>query len=70
MGFTTPSPTAEYRLEGRGNGCDAMLHAYGRTSRTISFKKPTAGMIWVGEQEIYTGPREFDTPDGPSNSKS
>jgi hypothetical protein len=33
-----------------------MLHVYGETSRTISFRKEGAGYRWIGEQEIHLGP--------------
>jgi hypothetical protein len=43
---------------------DAMLHIYGRTSRTIAFRKSAEGFRWIGEQEIYTGPHTYDSVDG------
>lgn len=63
-GFTPVSPKADIRLEGRGRGYGAMLHVYGKTSRTIAFEKTSAGFRWIHEQEIHTGPREYSTPDG------
>jgi hypothetical protein len=43
---------------------DQMLHIYGRTSRTIAFRKAASGFRWIGEQEIYTGPRTYESVDG------
>jgi len=51
-------------LEGKGRSYDAMVHVYGRTSRTIAFRETSGGPVWIHEQEIYTGPRSYDTPDG------
>jgi hypothetical protein len=41
-----------------------MLHIYGRTSRTIAFRKQADGFTWIGEQEIYKGPKQYSTVDG------
>jgi hypothetical protein len=41
-----------------------MLHIYGRTSRTIAFRKQGGGFTWIGEQEIYKGPKQYTTVDG------
>lgn len=68
LGFTELSPDAEYRLEGKAwkgwNTYDAMLHVYGRTSRTIAFRRAANGFVWIGEQESTQGPGRFDSPDG------
>ncbi len=65
LGFTSISRQAELRLESRGRaGYDAMLHVYGKTSRTIAFRRRSDRFEWIGEQEIFEGPDEFDTPDG------
>jgi len=41
-----------------------MLHIYGETSRTIAFRKVGPDYKWIGEQEIYTGPRSYTSVDG------
>ena|SRR5690554_4739267 len=68
MGFTEIEKDAQIRLERNSKnekGYDKMLHIYGSTSRTISFKlKENNDYEWIGEQEIFEGPNEFKTPDG------
>jgi len=68
MGFTEIEKDADIRLERNSKsekGYDRMLHIYGSTSRTISFKqKENNNYEWIGEQEIFEGPNEFKTPDG------
>lgn len=44
-----------------------MLHIYSKTSRTIAFRKTKDGYRWIGDQEIFEGPKEFKTPDGISH---
>ena len=47
-----------------------MLHIYAETSRTIAFKENTDGSYeWIGEQETFTGPRQFKTADSINNEK-
>jgi hypothetical protein len=47
-----------------------MLHIYGKTSRTIAFKKiDDDNFVWVGEQEIFKGPRKYKTVDGEFNEE-
>ena len=41
-----------------------MLHLEGRTKRTIAFRKNTSGYSWIGEQEIFQGPKMYKTVDG------
>ena len=41
-----------------------VLHVYGRTSRTIAFRRTDSGFRWTGEQEIYTGPHTYASVDG------
>jgi hypothetical protein len=36
---------------------DAMLHIYSKTSRTIGFRKTSKGYRWIGDQEIFQGPK-------------
>jgi len=75
MGFTPIAADAELRLESvnrrlesvmgvRPKIYDAMLHVFGKTYRTVAFKRTTDGYEWIGEQETFEGPREYRTPDG------
>jgi len=64
-GFSPIDPKADLRLEWRPRAdYDAMLHIYDRTEHTIAFRRGPAGFEWMREQEIFRGPREYDTPDG------
>ena len=68
MGFTAIPRDSEILLEwGRGRSYDAMLHVYGKTSRTIAFRRIDKGYEWIGEQETFEGPKEYDSPDGTFN---
>src|SRR5690606_30704817 len=64
FGFTPVSPNSDIRLEKSSGAYDRMIHVYGRTSRTIAFRKHGADFIWIGEQEIYKGPTRYTTVDG------
>jgi hypothetical protein len=65
LGFTPIEPSAKLWLETRPRrGYDAMLHVYGKTSRTIAFRRAHKSYEWIGEQEIFEGPHEYDSPDG------
>jgi hypothetical protein len=64
FGFTPVSSNADIRLEKSSGAYDRMLHIYGRTSRTIAFRKQGDDFTWIGEQEIYTGPKQYTTVDG------
>jgi hypothetical protein len=68
IGFTEIEKNADISLERNSKsekGYDKMLHIYGSTSRTVSFKlKENNDYEWIGEQEIFEGPNEFETPDG------
>lgn len=44
-----------------------MLHIDGKTSRTVAFKSVGSGYEWIGEQEIFEGPRKYRTVDGEFN---
>jgi hypothetical protein len=71
MGFTPIAADATIRLEwaiGRSS-YDAMLHVYGRTSKTIAFRRSDDGHEWIGEQEIFKGPAEYTTVDGTFNEQ-
>src|SRR5688572_20655437 len=64
-GFTQVTGDATIRVELRARaGYDAMLHVDGRTSRTIAFKSVDSGYEWIGEQEIFKGPRTYKSVDG------
>ena len=64
FGFTPVATNSNIRLERSSGAYDRMLHVYGRTSRTIAFRKHGDGFIWIGEQEIYRGPKQYTTVDG------
>ncbi len=67
-GFTPITTNADMRLESTSSKkYDAMLHVYTATSRTIALRKSADGNYrWIGEQEIFNGPKQFITADGPS----
>ena len=64
-GFS-PLPTngKVYLEKSSRSNYDAMLHLYGKTSRTIAFRKNASGYVWIGEQESFTGPKMYKTVDG------
>jgi hypothetical protein len=66
LGFSPIPTNAQITLELQpaGRPYDAMLHVYGDTSRTIAFRKTVTGYRWIGEQEIYQGPKWRQTVDG------
>lgn len=65
LGFTPIERSSTVRLESRPRrGYDAMLHIYGRTSRTIAFRRNGDKYRWIHEQEIHTGPKSYKTVDG------
>lgn len=55
--------------DARRTGYDVMLHIYDRTSKTIAFIRHGDGYEWIGEQDIHTGPHQFETPDGKINEQ-
>jgi len=65
-GFSPLPTSGPVSIEGKSSrgGYDAMLHIGGRTSRTIAFRRDGNVYQWLGEQEIFEGPRMWDTPDG------
>ena len=74
LGFTQIDRNADISLEYKSSlmkqPYDKMLHIYEKTSRTIAFKKITNNKyIWIGEQEIFTGPEKFETADGIQNEQ-
>jgi hypothetical protein len=65
LGFTAISHNARITIEGSSENYDAMLHVYQSiSSRTIAFKRNGDKYLWIGEQEIFTGPKKFNTADG------
>jgi hypothetical protein len=65
-GFTALPKTGVVSIEGRSlqGDYDAMLHFGGNPSRTIAFHWDGKAYQWLGEQEEFEGPREYETPDG------
>lgn len=64
-GFSPLPTSGNVRLESRPRtGYDAMLHLGGNTGRTIAFRKNTSGYFWIGEQEIFQGPKVYESVDG------
>lgn len=62
LGFTPIEPDASIEIErtyGEAPNYDVMLHVDGSTSRTIAFKQEGQAYRWVGEQETFTGPKEY-----------
>ena len=41
-----------------------MLHYDGNPNRTVAFRWDGRAYQWLGEQEVFDGPRTYDTPDG------
>ncbi|NQY31380.1 MAG: hypothetical protein HRT69_18180 [Flavobacteriaceae bacterium] len=73
FGFSEIEKDSKISLEENSifeNPYDKMLHIYGTTSRTIAFESPEkGGLKWIGEQEIYSGPKRYQTPDGEFNEQ-
>jgi hypothetical protein len=64
-GFSPLPTSGRVSLESKpSSGYDAMLHLGGKTSRTIAFRKYTSGYFWIGEQEIFVGPKMYKSVDG------
>jgi len=65
FGFSPFRRNDTIRLElGSHSGYDAILHLDGRTSRTMAFRSVGSSYEWIGEQEIFEGPRKYKTVDG------
>ena len=75
MGFTSIDHNASIRIEWAHRkfesltrvapkNYDAMLHVSGKTSRTVAFKRVGDGYEWIGEQEVFEGPRTYESVDG------
>lgn len=43
---------------------DAMLHVSAKTSRTVAFKRHGGQYEWIGEQQHFQGPHQYDSVDG------
>jgi hypothetical protein len=78
MGFTFIKGDANIRIEWvhpkvdalfglESKDYDAMLHVFGKTSRTVAFKRTGDGYEWIGEQETFEGPRKYGSVDGTFN---
>lgn len=64
-GFSPLPTSGRVGLESKPRaGYDAMLHLEGKTKRIIAFRKGTSGYFWIGEQEIFQGPKMYKTVDG------
>ena len=44
-----------------------MLHITGKTYGTIAFRQTPDGYQWIGEQEVFQGPKRYKTADGRFN---
>lgn len=66
FGFSTIDPKSEVLIKRTSGRYDVMLFVKADTIRAIGFRKTALGYKWIHEQEVYTGPREFMTADGPS----
>lgn len=44
--------------------CDALLHIYADTARTVAFRKTPDGYKWIGETEEHYGPKSYTNVDG------
>jgi hypothetical protein len=65
-GFTPLPKTGTVWIEGRSlsGDYDAMLHFGGNPSRTVAFRWNGKTYQWLGEQEDFEGPGDYETPDG------
>lgn len=64
LGFTPISPDARVEYEGTIGETDVMLHVYGDTSRTVTFRKLGDSYQWIHEQEIHEGKDKWTDYDG------
>jgi hypothetical protein len=74
LGFTPLEHDAVISVEWRGGilasmlmgpkSYDAMLHVSAKTSRTVAFKRHGEEYEWIGEQQRFQGPHEYDSVDG------
>lgn len=64
-GFSPLPTNGRVQLESNPRaGYDTMLHLRGKTSRTIAFRKNASAYVWIGEQEIFEGPKTYKSVDG------
>ena len=70
-GFTPlphdPTTTIVFLESKPRDGYDAMLHITTKTYRTIAFRQTRDGYQWIGEQEVFQGPKRYKTVDGTFN---
>jgi hypothetical protein len=65
LGFSPISTNARVQLdEGAKMPCDALLHIYADTSRTVAFRKMPGGYRWIAETEEHYGPKNYTNIDG------
>jgi hypothetical protein len=50
-------------------GYDAMLHISGRAMHYVAFRKQGDSYRWIGEQEVCTGPRKYQSENGLLNEE-
>lgn len=64
-GFTPLPKSGTVYLEGKSfhGDYDAMLH-FQNPERTVAFRWDGRAYQWLGEQENFEGPREYETADG------
>ena len=64
-GFTPKPRAADVRWELRPTAAyDATLHITAKTARTVAFRRLDSGWSWIGDQEIFDGPKMVKTEDG------
>jgi hypothetical protein len=64
-GFTPKPRAADVRWELRPTAAyDATLHITAKTARTVAFRRLDSGWSWIGDQEIFDGPKMVKTLDG------
>ena len=64
-GFTPIPRAADVHWELRPTAAyDAMLPITAKTARTVAFRKLDSGWSWIGDQEIFDGPKMVKTLDG------
>jgi hypothetical protein len=61
----------ERRMGGEADqlGYDVMLHIYSKATHHVAFRKNGDAYSWVGESEVCSGPRMYDSPDGKLNEQ-
>jgi len=71
LGFTPIPPYArvEVKYTVPPASYDVMLHIYAESSRTIALRRQGEGYVWLGEQEIITGPKLYRSADGLFNEE-